>query len=94
MPPVRRAPKRKACKIDNLVEQAMSILNKPDDECDSFVRYVAIELREMNGTQRAIAKQQMSQIIFKGRMNQLAQYEPAAYFNPANCPPVYHAGYY
>ncbi|KAK8372330.1 hypothetical protein O3P69_010107, partial [Scylla paramamosain] len=69
-PPVRRAPKRKA--TSNLVEEALAVLTKPDDECDTFGRNVATELRAMNDIQRAIAKQQMSQIIFNGRMNQLS----------------------
>ncbi|KAK8388126.1 hypothetical protein O3P69_020188 [Scylla paramamosain] len=33
-PPVRRAPKRKA--TSNLVEEALAVLTKPDDECDTF----------------------------------------------------------
>lgn len=71
----------------------MSVLKKPDDECDIFARHVATELKAMNDIQRAIAKHQMSQIIFKGRMNQLSQHE-SNFLSTSNCVPVYQARYH
>ncbi|XP_042867503.1 uncharacterized protein LOC122250219 [Penaeus japonicus] len=87
-PPSRKGLKRKVCQVDNLIEEAMSVLKKPDDSCDSFGRYIATELRELNENQRVLAKQKISDIICQAQLNKLVDgyytnstpdYQPSPY---------------
>ena len=87
--PLRRGVKRKEAQVD-LLQQDTSVLKKPGDSCDSFARYIASELREMNENQRILAKNHISHIICQARLDKLVDGQ-----NGRICKPVYYnSGYY
>ncbi|XP_066944622.1 uncharacterized protein [Macrobrachium rosenbergii] len=89
-PPSCKGLKCKVCQVDNLVEEAMSVLKKPDDSCDSFGRYIATELRELNENQRVLAKQKISDIICQAQLNKLVDGQHHTVYKPD----YYNSGYY
>ncbi|XP_075070944.1 uncharacterized protein LOC142159944 [Mixophyes fleayi] len=73
--PMRKQKKRKIYKDDDLsnelLSQAAAILSKNNDEYDAFGITVASKLRRMDEKQRLIAEVLITDILYKGMLNQL-----------------------
>jgi hypothetical protein len=55
----------------NLIKQAMSVLNRPDDEYDGLGKTYAAKLRRMPAAQKDIADKLINDVLFKGLQSHL-----------------------
>ncbi|XP_063775193.1 lysophospholipase-like protein 1 isoform X1 [Pseudophryne corroboree] len=89
--PMRKQKKRKMYKEDDLsnelLSQAAAILSKNDDEYDAFGITVASKLRRMEEKQRLIAEVLITDILYKGMLNQINEETYVAEYSDQYYPP-------
>lgn len=57
-----------------MISTALNVLQKPEDDCDIVGKSIAAKLRKMDDVQRIHAEKLFNDVIYKGMLHKLSEY--------------------